>query len=131
VRAGLALALFASSAAAACEAPPGFAAAARVESRDTVVLYRTAPATIDVGERFAVDAFVCAKAPPAPTGVRVDARMPAHRHGMNYRARVTALGGGRYRAEGLLFHMPGNWQFVFDVERPARVERLTHDVVVE
>jgi hypothetical protein len=50
---------------------------------------------------------------------------------MNYRARVVAKGGGRYVAEGLLFHMPGRWQFVFDVERPGRTERLTHDLTVE
>jgi hypothetical protein len=57
--------------------------------------------------------------------------MPAHRHGMNYRAHVAAKGEGRYLAEGLLFHMPGRWQFAFDIERPGRVERLTHDVVVQ
>jgi hypothetical protein len=50
---------------------------------------------------------------------------------MNYRARVSPRGDGRYRAEGLLFHMPGKWQLVFDVERPGRTERLTADVVVE
>ena len=57
--------------------------------------------------------------------------MPAHRHGVNYRARVSPQGDGRFRAEGLLFHMPGKWQLVFDVERPDRTERLTADIVVE
>jgi hypothetical protein len=119
------------AAAQACEPPPGFGAATRVESRDTVLLYRTNPARIAVGEHFTVDAIVCPKSLPAPTGIRVDAQMPAHRHGMNYRARVAAKGDGRFVAEGLLFHMPGRWQFAFDVERPGRVERLTHDLVVE
>jgi hypothetical protein len=112
-----------------CAAPAGFAPAGRIESRDTVLLYRTVPPTIEVGKHFAVDAIVCSRA--VPSALRVDAQMPAHRHGMNYRARVAPQGDGRYRAEGLLFHMPGKWQLVFDVERPGRTERLTADVLVE
>jgi hypothetical protein len=128
--AGLAAALAVGAATAAeCPAPAGFAPAGRVESRDTVLLYRTVPPRIAVSEHFAVDAVVCAKAPPS--ALRVDAQMPAHRHGMNYRARVAPQGAGRYRAEGLLFHMPGQWQFVFDLERPGGTERLTADVTVE
>ena len=128
--AGLAAALSVASAAAEnCAAPAGFVPAGRVESRDTVLLYRTEPPRIVVGQHFRVDAVVCSKA--APSALRVDAQMPAHRHGMNYRARVAPQGDGRYRAEGLLFHMPGKWQFVFDLERPGRTERLTADVVVE
>ena len=128
--AGLAAAFSVASAAAEnCAAPPGFAPAARIESRDTVLIYRTVPSRIEIGKHFAVDAVVCSKV--APIALRVDAQMPAHRHGMNYRARVAPQGDGRYRAEGLLFHMPGKWQFVFDLERPGRTERLTADVLVE
>ena len=50
---------------------------------------------------------------------------------MNYRPRVSASGDGRYVAEGLLFHMPGRWQLVFDVERDGRTERLATDLVLE
>ena len=114
-----------------CETPAALAGATRIESRDTVVVYRTLPARIEVGQRFAVEAAVCSKTAPEPSGIRVDAQMPAHRHGMNYRARVSPQGEGRHLAEGLLLHMPGGWQFVFDLERQARVERLTHDVIVE
>jgi hypothetical protein len=112
-----------------CTAPAGFPPAGRIESRDTVLFYRTVPPAIEIGKHFVVVAVVCSQA--APSALRVDAQMPAHRHGMNYRARVSAQGDARYRAEGLLFHMPGKWQFVFDVERPGRTERLTADVVVE
>lgn len=128
--AGLAAALAVTSAAAdPCAAPAGFAPAGRIESRDTVVIYRTVPARIEVGKHFAVDAIVCAKT--APSALRVDAQMPAHRHGMNYRARVAPQGNGRYHADGLLFHMPGKWQFVFALERPGRTEHLTAEVTVE
>jgi hypothetical protein len=57
--------------------------------------------------------------------------MTEHRHGMNYRPRVFGQGAGRYVVEGLLFHMPGRWQLVFDVERGRRTERLETDVVLE
>jgi hypothetical protein len=117
------------AAAADCTPPAGFAPAGRIQSRDTVLLYRTVPPRIEIGKHFAVDAFVCTKVPPR--ALRVDAQMPAHRHGMNYRARVTPQGDGRYRAEGLLFHMPGAWRFVFDLERPGGTERLTADVNLE
>jgi len=128
--AGLVAAFTAASAAGQpCTAPADFTPAGRIESRDTVLFYRTVPPAIEIGKHFVVDAVVCAQA--APSALRVDAQMPAHRHGMNYRARVSAQGDARYRAEGLLFHMPGKWQFVFDVERPGRTERLTADVVVE
>jgi hypothetical protein len=120
------------AAAGACAAPPGFAPRERLASAAVVVLYRTEPATIELGRHFAVEAVVCDGRPGvAPPGLRVDARMPEHRHGMNYRPRVSAAGAGWYRAEGLLFHMPGRWQLLFDVERDGRTERLTADVVLE
>ena len=68
---------------------------------------------------------------PAVRALRVDAQMPEHRHGMNYRARVSTTGERRYVAEGLLFHMPGRWQLVFDVERETGTERLTTDLVID
>jgi hypothetical protein len=104
----------------------------RVESNRYVVVYRTRPAKLAVGEHFAIDALVCAKGQSAaPTGLRVDATMPEHRHGMNYRATVAAKGGGRYVAEGLLFHMPGRWQLLFDVEARGSADRLATEIVLE
>lgn len=108
------------------------ASGARVESDRIVVVYRTLPPTVAVGQHFAVEARVCAKGGgAAPTALRVDADMPAHRHGMNYRADVLAKGGGRYVAEGLLFHMPGRWRLLFDVEAGGRTERLAANLDLE
>ena len=114
--------------AAACEPPVGFTPRGRLASGDLVVLYRTLPATIEVGRHFAVEAVICGG--PARV-VRVDADMPEHRHGMNYRARVRHDGAGRYLAEGLLVHMPGRWRLLVDVERDGQAERLATDLDLE
>ena len=113
--------------AAQCDAP-----GAKVESDRVVVVYRTVPAKVAVGQHFVVEARVCGKGPgPAPGALRVDADMPAHRHGMNYRAKVSPKGDGRYVAEGLLFHMPGEWRLLFDVERGGKTERLAANLNLE
>jgi hypothetical protein len=128
-RAAAVLLLATAGAAEACEPPTGFAARGQLTAGDVVVVFRTVPAVIEIGRHFAVEAIVCAS--PAPQGLRVDAQMPEHRHGMNYRPTITTAGDGRYLAEGFLFHMPGRWQLRFDVERSGRTERLTTDIVVE
>ena len=116
--------------AAACALPAGFTPRARVEQGGVVILYRTEPASIEVGKHFSIDAVVCADAGTAVLE-RVDATMPEHRHGMNYRATVGPNGTGRYMAKGLLFHMPGRWEIVFDVERAGQRTRLTSEVELE
>ncbi len=105
------------------------AGATRIESKGYVLSYRTEPAKIPVGEHFIVDFVICAKeGVAAPASIRVDATMPDHRHGMNYRPSVTRRGPHQHRAEGLLFHMPGRWEFTFDVEGAGPAERLTHSL---
>ena len=44
---------------------------------------------------------------------------------------LKAEGDGRYRAEGLLFHMPGRWEVAFDVRAGEESERLTHDFILQ
>ena len=118
-----ALALAAATAT-ACELPPG----ARVESERVAISYWTMPAKIAVGQPFVIEMVVCPKANAQVSDrVKMDAHMPEHRHGMNYRAKVEALGNGRFHSEGWLFHMPGRWEFVFDIG----AERLSHSVRVE
>jgi hypothetical protein len=107
-----------------CSDLPG---AVTVESARYVIHYRTRPDRIAIGQHFMMDLAVCPRAESrTPAGsvraedVRVDARMPEHRHGMNYRTTVKAAEGGRYLAEGFMFHMPGRWQFVFEVRADGR-----------
>jgi hypothetical protein len=106
------------------------AGAQRVESGRYTVAYRAVPAPT-VGNHFALELAVCPRGgAPAAESLGVDARMPEHGHGMNYRAAVKRLGADRFRAEGLMFHMPGRWQLVIDVRSGQTSERLTHDIVL-
>ena len=127
---GAALTAFAAEASQPCDAPRAFQPTGRLESSDVTVLFRTVPPTIEIGRHFTVEAVVCSPA-PMPSRLRVDAWMPEHRHGMNYRPTVVKSGDGVYVAEGMLFHMPGLWRLLFDVERDGRVERLSTDLELE
>jgi len=107
-----------------CELPPG----TRVESGRLAISYWTIPAKITVGKPFALELAACPKrGEVVMERVKFDAHMPEHGHGMNYRTKVVTLGPGRFHSEGWLFHMPGRWEFVFDLG----TERLTHSVQVE
>lgn len=99
------------------------------------VVYRSSPDPIPRGQTFSIDAWVFApEAPDAPRSdvlLAVDAAMPEHGHGMNRVPKIEAKGGGRFRAEGLLFHMPGKWELYFDVTRGPLTERAQTDVLLE
>jgi hypothetical protein len=99
--------------------------AERAESARYTVVYRMKPAPVAVSRHFALELAVCPKGgAPAPEALAVDARMPEHGHGMNYQTTVKALGRGRFQADGLMFHMPGRWELVFDVRGGESSERV-------
>ena len=103
-----------------------------IEGKSYVVVFKTVPDPIAVGSHFALDFAVCPRAKAeAPRAVRVDANMPEHRHGMNYRPVVTTRPSGAYRADGLMFHMPGRWDLTFDVDASGGTERLTGTMQLE
>lgn len=80
---------------------------------------------IAVGRHFVMLVQLC---PASATLAKVDATMPAHRHGMNYKPSIQALGPGRWRVEGLLFHMPGQWALRLDVQADGNTVSL-HDTI--
>ena len=103
-------------------------ASQRLASASHQIRYVLEPAQLTVASDFAMHFEVCKSDGSAFEGTPVvDAHMPRHRHGMNYRPRVASLGDGRFRADGFLFHMPGQWQFTFDLNDPQSSERLTSD----
>lgn len=116
--------------------PPGAApctvagpqeAVRRVAAEGLELAWRARTQPIPLHRMVELDIVLCG---PAVQQLQVDADMPAHRHGMNYRATVEALGEGRYRARGLLFHMAGRWRLLFDVDRDGRRLRLADEIVL-
>jgi cytochrome c peroxidase len=93
----------------------------RLESPRHVLTYQANP---QVSSFFAIDVAACAKTGPPPKSLKIDAHMPEHRHGMNYAPKVATLAPGRWRAEGLMLHMPGKWEFVFVVDGERMAHRL-------
>jgi cytochrome c peroxidase len=113
----LALGLSLAGAAAACV--PSLQGT-RIESQKHVLVFKTED--VSVSRHFKVDVEACNKAGgPPPETLKVDAAMPEHRHGMNYAPTVNKLGPGRWQAEGLMFHMPGKWQFIFVLDGAERM----------
>jgi cytochrome c peroxidase len=86
---------------------------------------------VSVGKHFSIEVSSCSKNNGAePESLKVDAHMPEHRHGMNYVPSVTKLGPGRWRAEGLMLHMPGKWEFVFELRASGKTDRLASNFLL-
>jgi hypothetical protein len=131
VRAALLLLLL-PTAAAAADCAPDLAGARRIAGEGYTLVMRPSPAPIPLARHFALDVAVCPSAgAAAPALARVDARMPEHGHGMSYRTTLTAKGEGRWRADGLMFHMPGRWELLFDLRAGDRTGRLAVEEIVE
>jgi hypothetical protein len=93
---------------------------------DVRLVWRSTPAPPLVGQPFVLRVAAC----PGLTLARVDAAMPEHRHGMNYRPTLHAEGECRWRAEGLLWHMAGRWELRFVVVDAAGTRHRLRESVV-
>ena len=82
------------------------------------------PAPWAVSRHFALRGELCG----AGRLLRVDADMPAHRHGMNYRPKLSLQPDGSFVAQGLLLHMPGRWRIRFEIETDGRRQWLEQTV---
>lgn len=83
-------------------------------------LYWLPVGEIRVSEPFDLEICLTVSGATPEGGVlEVDAVMPAHGHGMNYRSEVQLLEPGHFIAEGMLFHMPGKWEIRFDFVRES------------
>ena len=92
---------------------------------------RSEPEPIPLNEPFALVLERRDGAAVEVERIRVDAVMPAHRHGTNTQARVQRADAGPYRVTGLLFHMAGHWEIHFDILRDDVWERAQWDVEVD
>jgi hypothetical protein len=94
------------------------------------VSFKPSPDPIPMNQLFDLVVTVTPKAPGSGSApaVEVDARMPAHGHGMNRVPKVARQRDGSFKAEGLLFHMPGHWELYFDISQGGKSERAQFDV---
>jgi hypothetical protein len=126
----LAAALAASAPARADTACPAEAQGfARLKTADAEIAYRWEPTDLKVGQFFAAEVVACRAPGAGPVGhIAIDATMPAHGHGMNYRPKTERTATGRHRVTGLMLHMPGTWRITFDLLQGDKRARLTRDV---
>jgi len=123
--------LFANTAWADCPLDLGRGTGLVVFSDHYLIAFRPEPLRIEVGQPFSLLFNVCAKSGGPGELLAVDAQMPDHKHGMNYRPTIVPGGDGRYRVDGLVFHMPGHWELSIDVRAGEESERLTHDFILK
>jgi hypothetical protein len=90
---------------------------------------QTSPRQVVVNQPFDVSVTVTPKgAASGALDVLVDARMPAHFHGMNRVPKLTRGAGNTWKAEGMLFHMSGHWELYVDITQGGTTERAQLDV---
>jgi hypothetical protein len=100
-------------------------------SSQHMLAFRPDPIRIEVGQPFSLLLNVCTRRGGPAELLAVDSTMPEHKHGMNYAPTIVSRGDGRFRVEGMVFHMPGTWEVVFDVRSDGKTERLTHEIVLK
>ena len=90
---------------------------------------------IKMREFFSIDVWVESAVqlgvPADGVTVRVDARMPHHRHGMLSPCEVSQVGPGHWRCSGMRLHMVGYWEFHVDIDDAGLVERAQTSIELE
>jgi hypothetical protein len=93
------------------------------------VVFTPSPDPVPMNQLFDLMITIAPKSGAAPPAkVEVDARMPAHGHGMNRVPKVTRVTEGTVKAEGMLFHMPGHWELYVDITHGGVTERAQFDI---
>lgn len=91
------------------------------------VRYTIEPTPLKLQQTFAIKVAVFTDAaltqPARDISLTVDGRMPQHRHGMNTEPVIQTLAPGVFQVEGMLFHMAGRWQLIFDMTRDGETVR--------
>jgi hypothetical protein len=125
----LAAAILVASAGCEPSAPSGKSRQVTSNGGGYTVTFEPTPNPIPMNEVFDLRFTVAPKSGSTQgLTVQVDARMPAHGHGMNRVPKLTAQPDGSTKAEGMLFHMPGHWELYFDITQAGKTERAQVDV---
>ncbi len=89
---------------------------------------------VAVSQPFTATVQLCGEQLDEPE-LLVDVTMPAHGHGMNYKPVVTLIDSmestAKYTVDGLLLHMPGQWEWSLVVTAGGQQETLTQPYNVQ
>lgn len=112
------------------ESLPPRAAATETVIGDTVISYRPTQGQIPLNQTFSVVISVERQGHPLPatTPVAVDAHMPAHNHGMPVQPAVRPVEPGQWRADPMLFQMPGHWVLLVTVGAAPATTQARFDI---
>lgn len=119
---------------------PAILTAAQVEGDSRLTdkgLYRVtfhSPAVVAVNRYQTWGIYIEDAAGAALDGaaLKVSAEMPAHVHGLLTEPRITpGSAPGRYRVEGLRFHMPGYWEIRIQLDQAGKQDGLVLPVELE
>ncbi len=70
--------------------------------------------------------------PVEGAGIAIDGGMPQHGHGLPTSPQMTEdLGDGRYRIEGVRFHMRGWWEFKLAITADGVSDNITFNLVMK
>jgi len=120
------------TAASECNATGGQHNAQQLEKGPYRLTFRTTPRNITVGKFFDLTISVCTTdQSPLPDGLKIDAMMPMHGHGMNYRPSVKHSAPGKFQATGIMMHMAGSWVLRFDVRQDDKATRLQTKITLK
>jgi len=79
-------------------------------------------------QTWTVTLTTAAGAPVEGATIMVDGGMPDHNHGLPTSPVVTETGAGKYRIEGVKFHMSGWWQLKFAIAGAAGSDTTTFNL---
>jgi len=90
---------------------------------------------INVSKPFSAMVHVCGQFAQVPS-LKVDATMPTHGHGMNYEPEIKTAtssdaGVASYQVDGMVFHMPGSWEWEVTVSDGDRRDTLTQSTTLQ
>jgi len=103
-----------------------------LENSDFNLTYKTDPLKISVSKPFVLHVKICKiDETPYKQNLKFDAMMPKHRHGMNFTPNISKQSSGLFLIEGMLLHMPGQWQYKFDLKSNGQKTQLTNDFLLK
>jgi hypothetical protein len=90
--------------------------------------YRIDPSPLPIAQHFSMPFLVCRGGQPlALDSLELDALMPTHGHGMNYKANIEIQHDGLIEATGMLLHLPGPWQISVDLSNDDLARQIKID----